>query len=118
MKERLLDVMKWGLIIIIAGAALYFIVNSLKGEPLTTFSIMVTALATIFIAIYAGVSHRLTSRIQSRDEESKQRIEDLYQGIMVSVFIASMGDTPAFSTMEHKIKEFNNYYKGETSIFK
>lgn len=115
MKERLLDVVKWGLIIIIVGGVLYFNVHSLKGESLITFAMMVTALATILIAIFAGVSHRLASKIQSRDEEFRQQVSDLYQAIALSNLMIGK---KAFDTItEENIETFKKFYTGKTIIF-
>jgi archaellum biogenesis protein FlaJ (TadC family) len=120
MKERLLDVMKWGLIIIIIGGVLILIAYTSKGQTLMAIAMLLTSLATVAIAIYAGVNYNFTSKIQSRDEEFKQDLRKLYRGIVISTLIApSVLEGTAVG--EDAIKEFNEVYeKGETGgiIFK
>ena len=116
MKERLLDVMKIGLIIIIVGAVFYALAILLKRDPLTLFSMWLTALATIAIAICALFSYRLASKIQSRDEEFRRQIKDLYQAIVISVMIHAQGPTGEASTMQGRMKWFKEHYKGKTPI--
>ena len=69
MKERLMDVVKVAIIIVIAGAVFYGIAQLLGRDPLSLLSMLITALATVGIAVYAHMSHKLSSKIQSRDDE-------------------------------------------------
>ena len=81
------------------------------------FAIWVTAVATGVIAWYAWANHRIVSKIQSRDDEFRQEVKDLYQAIAVANLISAHGSVGAYSTMEGRIEKFNEYYKGKTPIF-
>jgi hypothetical protein len=110
MKERMLDVLKWGLIIVIAGAVFYIIALLLKSNPLTILSMWLTALATIAIAVSVGLSYKLASKIQSRDEDFRNQISDLYGAIILSNLLSSD------SGKEERKKLFIEAYKGKTPI--
>ena len=77
----------------------------------------VSAVATAVIAWHAVASHKLASKIQTRDDEFREQISDLYEAIILSVFIAPEVKTTRGSTLEGRIRIFNQHYKGKTEIF-
>ena len=84
----------------------------------------ISAIATGVIAYYAIVTHVLTTKIQSRDDEFRQQIGDLYKAIVISNLMVAKGLGPpdtVGSTWDYKIIEFNGIYegpaKGKTTIF-
>jgi len=56
---------------------------------ITLIAICISALATGVIAWYAIANHKLTSKIQSRDDEFRQQISDLYKAIVISNLMGS-----------------------------
>ena len=85
-------------------------------------SLIVTAIATAVIAFYSWRSYKishelklLNSEMSRRDNEFKEQIKDLYQGIIISTIIS--GPTSVGSTGE-AINKFESLYKGSTKIFK
>lgn len=114
MKEKLQDVIKIGLILIIAGAVVGLLTHFSEFGAL---GIWITALATAAIAFYSFMSYQLASKIQSRDDEFRREVKDLYQAIVVSNLVLAQGPVGICSNMEGRIGYFNEYYKGETSIF-
>ena len=108
MKERLLDVMKWGLILVIAGAVIGILTH------FSEFGILamgITTLATAVIAYHAVASHVLSQKISARDEEFRQQVTDLYQAIVIITAVVS-----GPSSESHAIKRFKELYKGRTPI--
>ncbi|MFC1532658.1 hypothetical protein ACFL7M_04750 [Thermodesulfobacteriota bacterium] len=77
------------------------------------FSIIITAIATAIIAIYAFMSYRLASKIQSREDEFRQQTQDLFQAIVISNIVASGSE----SYTSGAIKYFKEHYKGKIPIF-
>ncbi len=82
---------------------------------ITVFVTAVTAIATAVIAIYAWQTHKLTKEMQKRDEEHKQKTQDLYQAIVVATILSV--DRAEGST-EKIINKFNEFYSGEAQIFR
>jgi hypothetical protein len=112
MKERLLDVMKIGLIVLIVGAVFYVLTILLKTDPLTVISRLLTTIATIAIAVWGFLIYRLASKFQSRDEEYKQQLRDYFEATVISnILSASQGETGKL------IKRFQEHYTGRTKIF-
>lgn len=58
-------------------------------EIVICISTVFTALATIVIALYAWKNHKLTSAIQSKDDEFKKQIEKMLKGISISNILSS-----------------------------
>lgn len=78
------------------------------------YAICVTAIATVVIAWYAIANHKLASKIQSRDDEFRQQISDLYKAMVISNVISGPYDTHL------AIEDFNIHYEkagGKTKIF-
>jgi len=124
-KERLLDVMKWGLIAVIIGAVFYVVLPRFEFRMIW---VIITAIATAAIAYYAITNHNLAKKnyqlaveINSANElraksedEFRQYISDLYKAIVISNLARSPNDLP--TALEH----FNTLYKeagGKTKIF-
>ena len=72
-------------------------------------AIAITAIATGVIAYYAKVNHQLASTIQSRDDEFRQQIRDLYRGIIISNFL-DPEHLPVSTRGAEVIKSFNRLY--------
>lgn len=125
MKERLLDVMKWGLIVVIIGAVFYVVLPRFEFRMIW---VIITAIATAVIAFYAVTNNNLAKKnyqlaveINSANElreksedEFRQYISDLYKAIVISNLTRSPNDLP--KALEH----FNTLYKeagGKTKIF-
>jgi hypothetical protein len=108
MKERLLDVAKCGLILVIAGAVVGTLTHFSEFGILGTW---ITALATAVIAYHAVASHVLSQKIRARDEEFRQQVTDLYQALII-ITAGVSGPT----TESHAIKRFKELYKGNTPI--
>ena len=109
MKERLLDVMKWGLILVIAGAVVGVLTHF---SEIGILALWITALATAVIAYHAVATHVLNQKAQSRDKEFHQQISDLYQAIVISNVIH-----PEQGYTSDALKRFKGFYKGKTPIF-
>ena len=75
---------------------------------LMSISTFFMAAATIVIAISAYMSYR-------RDKKFQQQLSDLYQGIVVATVLS--GPTNTLQTVNARIAEFKNNYKGKTEIF-
>ena len=81
----------------------------------TIYVIWVSAIATFIIACFAGASFWLASRIQSRDDEFRQQISDLYKAIVISNVITFPKD------VHLAIEDFKIHYEkagGKIEIFK
>ena len=87
------------------------------GTAFIIIATCITATATAVIAWYAIANHKLTSKLQSRDEEFRQQVRDLYQAIVISTFIIPEAKTMVGSTLQGRISIFREYYKGKTHIF-
>ena len=109
MKESLLDVMKWGLILVIAGAVVGILTHF---SQFGILALWITALATAVIAYHAVASQLLNQKIKERDEEFRQQVSDMYQAIVVSNVVS-----PAQSDTSKAIDRFRELYKGKTKIF-
>ena len=111
MKEKLLEVMKYGLIIVIIGAVFYGLAILLKRDPLTLLSIWLTAIATTAIAILTFMNYQLIAKIQRKDEEYKRQIRDYFEATVISNIVGGPHEP------SKAIKTFGDHYKGETKIF-
>lgn len=79
--------------------------------------VQVIAEATVVIAIFAYVSYRLASNIQTRDEDYRQQITDLYQAMVISYLTHGTETGSSSRKMEYKISKFKEHYTGKTTIF-
>ena len=113
MKERLLDVMKWGLILVIAGAVVGVLTHF---SEIGILALWITALATAVIAYHAVANHLLVQKVQSKDEEFRQQVHDLYEAIVISNIFITQG-TLDENAIRTRIQTFKKYYKGKTLIF-
>ena len=91
----------------------------------------ISAIATTAIAIYAGTSNKLANKnyqlaqeikkaneLRAKvDDEFREQISDLYEAIILSVFIAPEVKTTMGSTLQGRIRIFKQHYKGKTEIF-
>jgi hypothetical protein len=83
----------------------------------------ITSLATIVIAWYAAVSHRLMKTIKGRDDEFRQQLTDLYKAIVISTLLSRVPPgTTRDGLMRNSIPEFNkacyDEAEGKTPIFR
>ena len=108
MKEKLQDVIKWGLILVIAGAVVGLLTHF---SEFGILGIWITAIATAAIAVYSFMSYQLASSIKSRDEEFRQQIRDLYEAIVISNIVTERRE------LEGRIEAFKQHYRGRTPIF-
>ena len=127
MKERLLDVLKWGLIIIIAGVVFYFVAPTQQFQAIW---LIVTAVGVAAIAFYAiqihnlaGKNYQLLLEINSanelkarRDDELREHMSDLYKAVVISNLV-----NPEYGVdsdeWEKAVALFKRLYKGKTAIF-
>lgn len=86
----------------------------------TIFSATITAVSTSVIAWYAwrsyGVSNAIVQLTKTKDLEEarfKERIDDLYQAIVISNICTTGHGTNTAPIID----EFKNLYKGKTRIF-
>lgn len=86
-------------------------------EIVITIATCFSAGATVAIAAYAYFNHKLTLEVQKRDKEYRQQVSDLYQAMAISYLLYGTETTSATRTIDYKIKEFKNLYKGKTNIF-
>ena len=93
MKNWVLDVIKWVVIIIVAGLVLYFLASKFKGQTIVVLSMLLTALATIIIAIYAVVNYRLSSKFQSMNEAYRQQIRDHFEATVIANIVGGPHET-------------------------
>lgn len=82
-------------------------------ETVSIIATTVSSVATVVIAVYAVVTHRLTKAIHDAAGRSQEQFSDLLQAIVVSNMTAGSGGAVSIA-----IKNFNNHYKGKTEIFK
>ena len=91
-------------------------------QVLMIISMAVTAIATGVIAWHAWKSNELSSKIQSRDDEFRQQISDLYKAIVISNVLNRVPVGDYMSIYTKNINEFNKVYyeeaSGKTQIFK
>ena len=87
-----------------------------------TVSAFISAVATVFIALYVRRSHQLAQEIKrsneqktGRDEEFRQQVSHLYQAIVIATLLS--GPSGRGQYIEAK-KLFESQYNGETPIFK
>jgi len=81
------------------------------------YAIWVSAIATVVIAGFTIGNFWLVSKIKTRDDEFRQQVSDLYQGIVISNMI-DPNNLPDSTRGELIIKWFKEFYTGNTVIFK
>ena len=86
------------------------------GQCIIILSATFSCIATIVIAIYAFKSHSLAKSIKEFSTEHQNKIEDLYEAIVISTIVAS-GRSIDPSEVDKAIDIFKNNYKGKTKIF-
>jgi hypothetical protein len=80
----------------------------------TTISIIVTCIATCFIAYYTKQTRDVYKRMEDSQKQSQEKISDLYQAIVIATLQSS---NSAQEAMPGFIAEFSKHYKGKTKIF-
>jgi hypothetical protein len=70
----------------------------------------ITAIATAVIALNALMSYRLVSRIQTRDNDFRQQLRDLYEAIVISNLLFSE------TGLDRRLALFEGTYQGKTPI--
>ena len=127
MKERLLDVLKWGLIIVIAGVVFYFVAPTQQFQAIW---LIVTAVGVAAIAFYAiqihnlaGKNYQLLLEINSanelkarRDDELREQMSDVCKAIVISNLVSSEYGVDS-DEWEKAATLFKSLYKGKTVIF-
>lgn len=81
------------------------------------WSTLITALATVAIAIFTFVNYQLASKIQKRDEEYRQQTRDLFQAIVISNILSDPEARLGNKNLDNDIEAFKQMYKGKTAIF-
>lgn len=81
------------------------------------WSTLITALATVAIAIFTFVNYQLASKIQKRDEEYRQQTKDLFQAIVISNILSDPEARLGNKNLDNDIEAFKQMYKGKTAIF-
>lgn len=83
-----------------------------------TLSILVTALATFVIALYAVKAHSLSCQIKKlnekndlREQEFKKQLKELYKAIVISNIPCAGAST------EDKLNQFVKYFKERDNYF-
>jgi len=84
-------------------------------DMLTFASILVTAIATCFIAHYSKVSSNLAKEIKNQEERHQSDLADLYQAIVIATL---MGGASNPGSVRNLIRTFSEHYKGKIQIFK
>lgn len=79
-------------------------------EWIMVLSVGITASATVVIAYYAWVNHEIASKIQSRDDEFRQEMKDLYVAMVLSNLLSSDSGIGRRKTL------FEEAYEGKTRI--
>ena len=127
MKERLLDVLKWGLIIVIAGVVFYFVAPTQQFQAIW---LIVTAVGVAAIAFYAiqihnlaGKNYQLLLEINSanelkarRDDELREQMSEVCKAIVISNLVSSEYGVDS-DEWEKAATLFKSLYKGKTVIF-
>jgi hypothetical protein len=127
MKERLLDVLKWGLIIVIAGVVFYFVAPTQQFQAIW---LIVTAVGVAAIAFYAiqihnlaGKNYQLLLEINSanelkarRDDELREQMSDVCKAIVISNLVRPEYGVDS-DEWEKAATLFKSLYKGKTVIF-
>ena len=94
-------------------------------EWITVASILVTAIATCFIAHYSKVSTALAKEIKDQEKSYRDSLEnltkqhqselsDLYQAIAIATLMGGSSNT---NVVRDLIKTFKEHYKGKIAIF-
>jgi hypothetical protein len=127
MKERLLDILKWGIIIVIAGVVFYFVAPTQQFQAIW---LIVTAVAAAAIAFYAiqihhlaGKNYQLLLEVNAanelkarRDDELREQMSDLCKAVVISNLI-----NPEYGVdsdeWEKAVTLFKTLYRGKTAIF-
>lgn len=85
-----------------------------------TASLIITAIATVAIAWFSWCSYQITRKLMvhdeartQKDEEFRQQLSDLYQGIIIATLLSGPSSYGAY---EDSAKVFKNKYKGQTPI--
>jgi hypothetical protein len=77
--------------------------------------LVVTTIATIIMAWYAGLMYRIYTKIEVDKNQQDQRFSDLLQALVCAELIGAAG------AMGHAISDtkvnFNRLYTGKTKIF-
>ena len=80
-------------------------------------STLITALATVAIAIFTYVNYQLASKIQKQDKEYRQQTSDLFQAIVISNILSDPEARLGNKNLDNNIEAFKQMYKGQTPIF-
>ena len=74
-------------------------------------SAIISAVATVVIAIFTWFTYQMYKKLQEKDEEYKNQIGDLYKAIVISNLLSGNSD------LEMTHKKFHKEYTGKTKIF-
>ena len=80
-------------------------------------STLITALATVAIAIFTYVNYQLASKIQKQDKKYRQQTSDLFQAIVISNILSDPEARLGNKNLDNNIEAFKQMYKGQTPIF-
>lgn len=83
-------------------------------EAINIISIIVTAIATCFIAYYSFVSSKIADEIKKQNDKHDSELKDLYQAIAIATLMGGNGNSGVVKTL---ISTFNQHYKGKVQIF-
>jgi hypothetical protein len=78
-------------------------------------SAIVSAIATVAIAIYAYKSHQMTEAIKTKDEENQKQFSSLLKAIATSTLL-SAGGQPSSSEFGRRVKQFNKWNEGGLTL--
>ena len=78
---------------------------------LVNLAIVISAVATVAIAIFTWLNYQMYKKIEERNEEYKNQISDLYKAIVISNLLSGNSD------LDMTYKKFNKEYTGKTKIF-
>ena len=74
------------------------------------WTLWITAIATAVIALNALMSYRLISKIQTRDDDFRQQLNDLCRAIVISNLLFSE------TGLDRRLALFEANYQGKTQI--
>lgn len=78
---------------------------------MVNLAIVISAIATVAIAIFTWLNYQIYKKLQEKDEEYKNQISDLYKAIVISNLLSGNSD------LDMTYKRFNKEYTGKTKIF-
>lgn len=83
-------------------------------DIISIIAIGISAIATVVIAACAVINYKMYLNIQEKNEEYRERTQDLYQAIVVATLLSGPS---SYGSFEDCKEFFKKHYSGKTKIF-